>query len=361
MGKWASLLSSVVGRCGTQRKKDNSASTSTANGNEKNSASSRNDGVGVGVGGDDDGRQPANSSTSQSGTLLEGRGYVEVNARASVLIDATSLEMGREAISSLNKILQRERDVLAKAVEYNADSVRERGNAEVLVKDAEEERDGLLKQVMELKDEIERVKERSNEVSEEIFLEKERQSRIETEEKRISEEKVQLASIEKRNKEIDQEILRAQSLLRTERSARIKLQARLKADIQQSTLPFSQQEDRLQNDITETSGRIREEKKEQDHFKQKRKQLKDVIEKASSEYQSLLTQRRQMMSTIGEEIGSDSPLKAEYRRARERLQNEKQEAEQLLRIYNSLDNKLQKQVASSAEKKKKKSARELFP
>ncbi|QDZ20942.1 hypothetical protein HOP50_04g34660 [Chloropicon primus] len=263
--------------------------------------------------------------------LLGGSGYVEVSAKGSLLIDGGSLEMGREAIGALRRTLEGAREDLSRAEDHHADEIHEREKAHDSVSERYAERDRVLKEVLDLSREIEGVKHRTDDLRAAMESERDTQARLEIEAKQQLERGAERDSLRRRNQELDEEIRRAQEILRTERDARTKAQAQANADIQQATAPLRQREENCQADITEADKAIKRRKDEQEHLRTKISSLNVALEQAESDVSSLLQSRRDKMDRLHDQLikCTDSPMKAEYRRASQRLQKEKEDAEVL--------------------------------
>ena len=268
--------------------------------------------------------------------VTTGQKYVEVRAKRSVLIDKTSLEMGQEALKAMKSILLKESQELSSARQSRSDALEEREKAQDLAKQKSLEKDDVMKEVLELNSEIQGVKERLDALHAKLEQERCRQAQLEGESKQIENQKLELEATESRNADLEQEILRAQSVLRTERNTRIRLQAKLKAAIQQSTSHLHQQKEKLHDELCDLDNCIRSEKEEQSELKKKLKHFHQTLEKADADVSETLRSRRAKMETLHDRLmkSDDSPLKAEFRRASQRLQKEKEAVEVLKLQYN---------------------------
>jgi len=291
-------------------------------------------------------KKPSSSAKKDEGkgasaiSALHGGRYVEVNAKKSVLIDTKSLEMSQEALRSLQKILQRERQGLSHAKEFRLHAIEDRAKAQDLLDAKLVEKEDVLQEVLQLREEIEGVKQRLDDLNLKVDEERDRQAQLETQSRHLEQQKVDLEAAESRKAELDQEVLRAQAVLRTERNARIKLQAQLQAAIQQSTAHLNQEKDTLHAELSDLDGSLRREREKQSQLKRKLQHFHAVLEKADSDVSATLRSRREKMEKLHDQLmkSTDSPLKAEYRRASQRLQREKEEVEVLKLQYNILAN-----------------------
>ena len=288
------------------------------------------------------GRAPAKVARDDAGTddrapsgsirsLLEGKGYVEINAKRSLLIDRTSLDMGREALASQRKILERAQDDLARAEGHHAETIVERERVQESLGQRYQERDRVLKEVLELSQEIEAIERRTAAVEADLGRERDTQAKLEMEARQIQEQTEELGALARRQAELDQEILRAQEVFRTEKKARTRTEAKLNADIQQATAKLHREEETFHQRTTETDESIKDQWDEQDHLRKKLERIKFAIATAEAEVKALLEKRRRKMENLHDKLisSSDSPIKAEYRRAAQRLQKEKENAEAL--------------------------------
>ena len=288
--------------------------------------------------------KPSSSASKGEGkekrSSLHGGRYVQVNAKKSALIDEASLQMSQEALWSLQKILQRERSELEKAKEFHLHAIEDRTKAQDLVQQKLQEKEEVLKEVLHLSEEIEGVKQRLEDLNSKVSVERDKQAQLETQSNHLEQQKVDLDAAERRKGELDQELLRAQAVLRTERNTRIKLQAQLQAAIQQSTAPLNQEKDRLHADLSDLDDCLRREREKQNQLRHKLQQFHSVLKKADSDVSATLRKRREKMEKLHDQLmkSTDSPLKAEYRRASQRLQKEKEEVEVLKLQYNILSN-----------------------
>jgi chromosome segregation ATPase len=310
----------LLGVCGTERRKGKEGAE------KKASSSAKKD--------KDEGKGASSISA------LHGGRYVEVNAKKSVLIDTKSLEMSQEALRSLQKILQRERQGLSHAKEFRLHAIEDRAKAQDLLNAKLVEKEDVLKEVLQLREEIEGVKQRLDNLNLKVDEERDRQAQLETQSKHLEQQKVDLEAAESRKAELDQEVLRAQAVLRTERNTRIKLQAQLQASTQQSTAHLNQEKDTLHAELSDLDGSLRREREKQSQLKRKLQHFHAVLEKADSDVSATLQSRREKMERLHDQLmkSPDSPLKAEYRRASQRLQREKEEVEVLKLQYNILAN-----------------------
>ncbi len=267
-----------------------------------------------------------------------GGKYVEVRASESVFIDAATLAMAQEAIRAAKRVLEREEGARARSAEDREEAMEARARAEAQSGLRCEERDRLLRALLERHKEIEAVEERVEALVAAVNAAREKRDSLDMAAKRTAEQRLAVEALEGRGGELDQEIVRAQNVLRTMRSARIKLQAQLQADTQQATRMLRQREERLSNGMSEDASAIRAERDEQKHLRDKLKRLELALSKADEDVAALLKKRRAKMEQMHDRLSKvdDSPLKAEYRRASQRLQKEREEADVLKLQYNIL-------------------------
>mmetsp|Transcript_3414 Transcript_3414/g.12029 ORF Transcript_3414/g.12029 Transcript_3414/m.12029 type:complete len:373 (+) Transcript_3414:45-1163(+) len=307
-------LLGLVGRCGAHRKHPKVPREGWDGGSSRNAS------------------VPPEPSGGGGGLLLAGgEKYVEVRASESLLIDGESLEMGREALGALRRALESARLARAEAEETRNDAVVAREMAQDSVRERYAERDTVLGEVLELGREIERVELRRSDLEVELGCERETQARLESEAAECAERRSRLEHLWSRNAELDQEVARAREVVRTEKNARVKAQAQASADAQQATEALRQRQERVQSELADADAAIRREKDEQGHLRRKAKGIALALEQCEADVADLLQARRQKMDQLHDQLISieDSPLKAEYRRASQRLQKEREETEVL--------------------------------